>query len=164
MKENNKIRIIIFGVIAIMIGFFIAQTTDDFTYADNYFVESDKKLEHSDIHEVYKKVMPAVVNISAYLVFIGINFSTTINSLISIVVMGIATSIYLFLTVKRNLREASLIAVWGLVAIAIKQLSITPVVSYSAFFFSLVLLIASGIHAIKNFRTTPIEKLKRGEF
>jgi len=65
MKENNKIRIIIFGVIAIMIGFFIAQTTDDFTYADNYFVESDKKLEHSDIHEVYKNVMPAVVNISA---------------------------------------------------------------------------------------------------
>ncbi len=65
MKKGNKITLIIFGVVAIMIGFFIAQVSNDLTYAGKYYTESDKKLEHSDFNKVYEEAMPAVVNISA---------------------------------------------------------------------------------------------------
>ncbi|TYB31184.1 MAG: DegQ family serine endoprotease [Candidatus Mcinerneyibacterium aminivorans] len=65
MKKSSKIRIVIFGVLAIMVGFFLAQLSEDLTYAGQYFTESDKELEHSKFYNVYKEAMPAVVNISA---------------------------------------------------------------------------------------------------
>lgn len=109
-------------------------------------------------------ILATILNISTYLIFIGVNFGELINSIISVIILGILTIIYLILTKKRNLREASLIAVWGFIAIAVKQYEVQPLIAYSAIFYSVVLLFYSGRHAILNFETSPIEKIKRGEF
>ncbi len=65
MTRSTQTKIVIFGVICIMLGYFIAMNEKPNVYAGNVFTESTKELEHSQFHKVYKEVIPAVVNISS---------------------------------------------------------------------------------------------------
>ncbi len=64
MRKIAKTKIILFGVVCIMIGYFIAMTQDLTIFAGDIYKESTKELEHSQFNKVYKEVIPAVVNIS----------------------------------------------------------------------------------------------------
>ncbi len=64
MKRKNYLRIVIFGVVAMTLGYFIAVVSDTGLSAAPYFTESDTAAEHSKFNAVYNKVNPAVVNIS----------------------------------------------------------------------------------------------------
>lgn len=65
MTRSTKIKLIVFGVICIMLGYFIAMAQRPDAAASQLFTESSKELEHSQFHNVYKAVIPAVVNISS---------------------------------------------------------------------------------------------------
>lgn len=86
------------------------------------------------------------------------------NTGIAIVLLGVVTLIYVALIRTRNLREASLVAVWAFVAIFFDQRTEFPLVAYSALIYSAILLTVAGIHGAKNFETSPFMKLKRKEF
>ena len=73
--------------------------------------------------------------------------------------LAVATGIYLFLTFKRNMREAALVGVWAFIAIAVKQWEGESMVAYSSLFFSMVLFIAAGTHAFINRKTNPLNKI-----
>jgi len=74
-------------------------------------------------------------------------------------ILTVATGIYLFLTYYRNMREAALVGVWAFTAIAVKQWDNESLVAYSSLFFAGVLLLAAGIHAFKNRKAGPFQKI-----
>lgn len=82
----------------------------------------------------------------------------------AIVALAALTSIYLLWTQLRNMREASLVAIWGMVAIAVNQWQDSRIVSIFALIGCVVLLARATQHALSNRATLPQNKLKRGEF
>ncbi|TXH69999.1 MAG: hypothetical protein E6Q83_07800 [Thiothrix sp.] len=82
----------------------------------------------------------------------------------AIISLACLTTVYIVWTQWRNMREASLVAVWGLVAIAVQQWSTSWVVGLFALACSALLLAVATAHALRNKATWPQNKLKRGEF
>lgn len=82
----------------------------------------------------------------------------------AIIALASLTTIYLLWTRLRNMREASLVAIWGLVAVAINQWQASWIVSLFALACCGILLISVVQHALRNRATLPSNKLKRGEF
>lgn len=108
-------------------------------------------------------LIASVQNITLFFSTMEISFFEG-NSILAIVLLGLVTLIYLLLIKTRNLREASLVAVWAFVAIYFEQRDAYPLVAYSALIYSAILMIVAGIHGAKNFETSPFMKLKRKEF
>ncbi|MFZ1389726.1 MAG: hypothetical protein WBP46_18395 [Thiolinea sp.] len=81
----------------------------------------------------------------------------------AIIALATLTSIYLLWTQWRSMREASLVGVWGFIAIAVNQWQANWVVGLFAVLFSILLLAVTSAHALSNKATWPSEKLKRGE-
>ena len=109
-------------------------------------------------------VLASVVNITSFVVSLKMNIGGGLEELLALVVLIVATIIYYLLVSKRNLREASLVGIWGLIAIAVKQFGINDIISYTSIVLALVLLLVSGRHAYRNRETTPVNKFKRKEF
>lgn len=76
-------------------------------------------------------VVALVANISAYLTKIQWTFLME-SSYWAVLLIIVATSIYIFLSVKKHLTYMSYVGVWALFNIMIKQWDITPTVQYSA--------------------------------
>lgn len=108
-------------------------------------------------------LIASVQNITIYISSLQIGFLEN-NVGLAIALLSVVTFIYMYLIKTRNLREASLVAVWAFVAIYFEQQDSYPLVAYSALFYSVVLLVVAGIHASKNFETSPFMKLKRKEY
>lgn len=64
MKRATTVKIVIFGILAMTIGYFIAIVSDNNLTAEPYFRETNTPLEHSQFNKIFRDVMPAVVNIS----------------------------------------------------------------------------------------------------
>lgn len=82
----------------------------------------------------------------------------------AIILIAIATCLYLFLLKTRNLRETSLVGIWAFIAIAVKQWQLHRNISVTALIASLVLLIAATIHAYKNRADNMLAKISRDEW
>jgi hypothetical protein len=108
-------------------------------------------------------LIASVQNITIFVSSLQIGFLEN-NVGLAIALLGVVTLIYMYLIKTRNLREASLVAVWAFVAIYFEQSAEYPLVAYSALIYSAVLLTVAGIHGAKNFETSPFMKLKRKEF
>ncbi len=108
-------------------------------------------------------ILASVTNISAWLVSIGRDGSPLSQQTWTIILIAMATLIYVILIVKRNMREASLIGIWGLIAIAVKQWDFYPIIVYAALASAFVLVVASGYHGFKNRKTSPVVKWRNGE-
>lgn len=104
-------------------------------------------------------VLASVVNVSAFLVKLEWEGFGVSSQVWSVVMLIIAALIYLFLVRTRNMREAALVGVWGISAIAVKQMNTEPVVAYTAIGVSGFLFVIAMIHAYKNRDTSPIAKL-----
>lgn len=81
----------------------------------------------------------------------------------TIVMIGVAVGLNLFMVFKRNMREFAAVGIWALVAIAIRHWMEIPLIGVSAATGALVLAVASGYHANRNKATLPHKKIKRGE-
>ncbi|MFO7864477.1 MAG: hypothetical protein R6U85_10785 [Salinivirgaceae bacterium] len=106
-------------------------------------------------------VVASVANVAVWLVSIqwdGGMFSSVHWTLIMI---GVATVIYLLLIKTRNMREAALVGVWAFVAIAVKHFGSIDMISNAALVAAGILLIVISIHAYRNRETLPSKKLIR---
>lgn len=103
-------------------------------------------------------VVASVVNSSVFLYQLGF-FENEVFW--TVLILGIATGIYLFLTFSRNMREAAGVGVWAFVAIASKQLDNENSVAYVAFAFAGILAISASYHAFINRKTNPLMILLR---
>ncbi len=79
-------------------------------------------------------------------------------------VLVVAGGIYAFLTYARNMREASLVGVWGFVAIAYKQWENHEAVATTALVAAGILLLYVSYHGYKNSATSPFMKLKNKDY
>ena len=96
-------------------------------------------------------IVAAVTNITVLLVSQGWDGGSISPETWTIVMIAIATLIYSLLIYFRNMREAALVGIWALIAIAVKQWDEQPQIAWAALIASAVLLIAVTIHAVKNF-------------
>ena len=69
-------------------------------------------------------------------------------------ILIIGTLIYIFLTYKRNMREAALVGAWGITAIAVKQWNMNEELSILAVVLATILVILAGIHGFMNRKTS----------
>jgi hypothetical protein len=62
------------------------------------------------------------------------------------------------------MREAAVVGIWALVAIAVKQWQLNIEIVIAALTASAILFVTVAVHGFRNRKTSPFEKLKRGEF
>ncbi|MEQ8549754.1 MAG: hypothetical protein RIC03_17710 [Cyclobacteriaceae bacterium] len=99
-------------------------------------------------------VLATVANVSAWLVSIQWQFLFSEVSW-TIIMILIATAVFLFLIATRNLREAAGAGIWGLYAIVSKQIDANPSIAYTAIAGMIILIVACGIQAYQNRATLP---------
>lgn len=104
-----------------------------------------------------------VANFSAFFVSIGWDGGFLSETTWTVVMIALATLIYIFLIFYRNMREAAMVGVWSLIAIAVKQWELNTTIVYAAIIASAVLLMYTVIHGFNNRNTSPFFKIKRGE-
>lgn len=109
-------------------------------------------------------ILATVSNIAAYFTSIGWQGAPLSEPAWTIIMIIVATVIYLLLIYTRNMREAALVGVWGLVAIAYKQWELYPGIVFTAIGAAAILFIAAGYHGYKNRATSPAVKWKNREF
>ena len=108
-------------------------------------------------------VVATVANMSVFLVSIGWQGGFISPEIWTIILIVAATLIYLILIKTRNMREAAVVGIWALAAIAVKQWQLNNEIVIAALVASVVLFITVSVHGYKNRKTSPFEKLKRGE-
>jgi hypothetical protein len=101
-----------------------------------------------------------IANVAIYLVSIGYTGSPIGPDAWAIVVLLIALAVFITMVWTRNMREYATAAVWGIIAIAVKNWEVNPLVSYVAIFVSVVVLINTMVHGYKNRAMGPIRSLR----
>lgn len=109
-------------------------------------------------------ITATVTNIAVYLKSLGWADDILPSGIWAIIVIILATLVYLFLTYARNMREAAFVGVWGLTAIAVNQWSEHEHVAIAALLAAGVLFLYAGYHGMKNMGTSPFVKLKNKEY
>lgn len=105
-------------------------------------------------------ILATTINISVWLESAELLKNTLSPAIWAISVIFIATAIYLWLIRRRNMREAALVGVWGLIAIGVNQWHTAEAVAYMALLAAAILFLASGYHAYLNRKTSPLAKVK----
>jgi hypothetical protein len=103
-----------------------------------------------------------VANVSSYLNSIGFSMGLKEPTWV-LIMIGVVTLINFILIPKRNLREVALVAIWALVAIAVRHWVTETELAYVAVLGAGGLLITNQLHAIKNKATLPFIKKKWSE-
>ncbi len=109
-------------------------------------------------------IVATVANIAAFLVSINWNDSLLPPETWTVVMVTAATFIYLLLIYFRNMREAAMVGVWALIAIAVRRWSDYHSIAIAATASAVILFLAVAVHGYINRNTSPFAKLKRGEW
>ena len=109
-------------------------------------------------------IVATVANIAAFLVSINWNGSLLPPETWTVVMVTAATFIYLLLIYFRNMREAAMVGVWALIAIAVRRWSDYHSIAIAATASAVILFLAVAVHGYINRNTSPFAKLKRGEW
>ncbi len=99
-----------------------------------------------------------IANVATYLVKIDWNGFGISPVTWTLFLIGIATSINLIITWKRNMREFALVGAWALIAIAVANWDSNEVLKLSAVVAAAILVVSSSVHAFKNRATNPAVK------
>jgi len=95
-----------------------------------------------------------IANVSAFLTKLGWSGGLSeINW--TIIMISVAGLLNLFMIYTRNMREFALVGVWAILAIAVRHWGELPTIEWTSLFWVGVLIVAIGIHAIKNKDTNP---------
>lgn len=108
-------------------------------------------------------VVASVANMAVWLVSTGWEGGFLSPATWAIVLIALATIIYLALIFTRNMREAALVGVWALIAIAVRQWAMHNNIVVAALLAAAVLFIAVSWHGYKNRHTAPLKKWQRNE-
>ena len=107
-------------------------------------------------------VVASVANVAAYLVSLNWQGGFLSPSTWTVIMIAVATVIYLLLTFIRNMREAALVGIWAFIAIAVRQWSVHDEIVLAALAGAGILLIVVSWHGYKNRATSPFKKLSWG--
>jgi hypothetical protein len=99
-----------------------------------------------------------MINISAYLTSLGWDGSPLNAELWAIIVLLLASVIFISMIWTRNMREYANVGVWGIVAIAVNNWNNAPAVAWVALAVSVVIFVNAGIHGYKNRATAPFTR------
>ncbi|GEQ85070.1 hypothetical protein ULMS_05780 [Patiriisocius marinistellae] len=99
-----------------------------------------------------------IANVTVYLVKIDWNGFGIAAEMWTLLLIGIATSINLIVTWKRNMREFALVGAWALIAIGVANTESYEIIKIVAYTCAGVLILSSSIHALKNKNTNPAKK------
>lgn len=108
-------------------------------------------------------IVATVANFSAFFVSIGWYGEPLSETSWAIILIIIAFLIYVLLIYFRNMREAALVGIWALLAIAVKQWDENMAVVYTALIVSAILFIYMSWHGYKNRETSLFKKMQGGE-
>ena len=101
-------------------------------------------------------IVAAVANISVFLVSLGWYGGFLPEQVWAILMIIAATAIYLILIKTRNIREAAVVGIWALMAIAVKQWQLNNEIVIAALTASAILIVVIAVHAFKNRKTSPL--------
>jgi len=99
-----------------------------------------------------------ISNISAYLTSLGWDGAPLNETLWAIIILLLASVVFIAMVWTRNMREYANVGVWGIVAIAVKNWENEPAVAWVALAVSVVIFINAGIHGYKNRGTAPFAR------
>lgn len=105
-------------------------------------------------------ITATITNISAYLTMLNWGALGISEVTWTIIMIIVATSLYLYLTWTRNLREAALVGAWALVALAVVHWDSIQTLQYISIICAGILIISSGIHGNKNPKASPVKKFQ----
>lgn len=105
-----------------------------------------------------------MANFAAYSINSNLGGSFGMSPLWVIMMIVVATVVYLLYIYFRNLREAAIVGVWALTAIAAEQWNVSASVAYAAIIASVIILVFVMWQAFKNIETMPHNKIRRGEW
>ncbi|MDN3205050.1 hypothetical protein [Algoriphagus sediminis] len=95
-----------------------------------------------------------IANISAYLA--KINWTGPFNEITwAIIMIAVATGLYIFLIWARSLRESALVGVWALFAIAIRHWDSVASLKITGLIGAGILLLATAYHGFQNRMSNP---------
>jgi hypothetical protein len=102
-----------------------------------------------------------IANCAAYLTKIQWNGFGIADTTWTMIMLCVAGVIFVALTWIRNLRESSLIGIWGLVAVAIANWNTSPTITYTAIAVSVVIFLSTSIHGYRNNGRHFLEEARR---
>lgn len=105
-------------------------------------------------------VLASLTNVAVYLKSQKWLENALSPELWAIIMLFLATCIYLFLIYSRNLREAALVGVWGLIAIAYRQWETNNSVVITSLLAAGILFGYTAYHGFRNKETSPFMKFK----
>ncbi|WP_375563126.1 hypothetical protein ACE193_11510 [Bernardetia sp. OM2101] len=108
-------------------------------------------------------MVASIANVSSFLVSIGWQGEPFFASTWTVLMIVVATGLYLGLIATRNLRETAMVGVWALVAIAYRHWEVESLLAYAALSCGILIFLAASFHGYKNQETSPFLKWKRGE-
>lgn len=109
-------------------------------------------------------IVASVANVAALLTKQGWDGSPLPERYWPILMIILASGIYLLLLFTRNFREAAGVGIWAFLAIAVKQWNSNPEIAYTAIVASIFLALSAGYHGYKNRKYSPFAKLEKGEY
>ncbi len=95
-------------------------------------------------------IVASVSNIAVYLVNIGWNGGFLSENAWTILMILIATLIYIWLVISRNLRETATVGIWAFIAIAVRHWGNYEGISYTAILAAGIILLSIFYNAYKN--------------
>ena len=102
-------------------------------------------------------IVASVANVAAWLVSLGWRGGYLGEILWTIVMIGIASVIYLWLVFSRNLREAAMVGVWAFAAISVRHWNDYTGIATAAIICAGILLVVVSWHGYKNRKSSPLQ-------
>lgn len=99
-----------------------------------------------------------ITNIATYFTSLGWNGTPLNAELWAIIVLLLASVVFIAMVWTRNMREYANVGVWGIVAIAVKNWDSAPAVAWVALAVSVVIFINASIHGYRNRATAPFAR------
>jgi hypothetical protein len=99
-----------------------------------------------------------ITNLAAYFVASGWNGDPLSAQLWAIIILVLASVVFIAMIWTRNMREYANVAVWGFIAIAVKNWDAEPAVAWVALAVSVVIFVNAALHGYKNRATAPFSR------
>lgn len=104
-------------------------------------------------------IVATVSNVASFLVSIGWTGAPFGEPLWAVLMIAVAAGIYMALTYKRYMREASVVGAWGLAAIVVEQWNNNWLIAGAAIVAALAVLVTSGYQGFKNRHMSALGKM-----
>lgn len=97
-----------------------------------------------------------IANVTVYLKYIGFNGAFLSEEVWALVVIIFATFIHFWMVWQRNMREFAAVGIWAFVAIGVRHWTLLPLIVWTAFICSALLIIFNLFHAWYHRDTIPL--------